>query len=46
MQSNTYLNFNGDCQAAFKLYEQCLGGKIAARPTENHRRSIWHTVDD
>ncbi len=30
MQSNTYLNFNGDCQAAFKLYEQCLGGKITA----------------
>ncbi len=30
MQSNTYLNFNGDCQAAFKFYEQCLGGKITA----------------
>ncbi|AFY92991.1 VOC family protein [Chamaesiphon minutus] len=30
MQSNTYLNFNGDCQAAFKFYEQCLGGKIIA----------------
>ncbi len=33
MQSNTYLNFNGDCQAAFKFYEQCLGGKIVAKIT-------------
>jgi PhnB protein len=33
MQSNTYLNFNGDCQAAFKFYEQCLGGKITAMMT-------------
>jgi PhnB protein len=23
-----YLNFNGDCAAAFKFYERCLGGKI------------------
>jgi PhnB protein len=22
------LSFNGQCEAAFKLYEQCLGGKI------------------
>ncbi|MEG4503297.1 VOC family protein [Microcoleus sp. F6_B4] len=28
MQSNTYLFFNGECEAAFKFYEQCLGGKI------------------
>ena len=28
MQINTYLNFKGDCEEAFKLYEQCLGGKI------------------
>jgi PhnB protein len=26
MQVAAYLNFNGDCEAAFKLYEQCLGG--------------------
>jgi PhnB protein len=30
MQSNPYLYFNGDCEAAFKFYEQCLGGKIVA----------------
>src|SRR5687767_11477129 len=30
MQVNAYLNFNGQCEAAFKFYEQCLGGKIEA----------------
>jgi PhnB protein len=29
MQLIPYLNFNGQCEAAFKFYEQCLGGKIA-----------------
>jgi PhnB protein len=28
MQLNPYLNFNGQCEAAFKFYEQVLGGKI------------------
>ena len=28
MQLNSYLNFNGQCAAAFKFYERCLGGKI------------------
>ena len=27
MQMNPYVNFNGNCEAAFKLYEQCLGAK-------------------
>jgi PhnB protein len=27
---NPYLNFNGECEAAFKLYEQVLDGKIEA----------------
>jgi PhnB protein len=30
MQMNTYVNFNGQCEAAFKFYEQCLGGQIGA----------------
>jgi PhnB protein len=30
MQLNPYLNFNGQCEAAFKFYEQCLGGKIVS----------------
>ncbi len=29
MQLNPYLQFNGQCEAAFKFYEKCLGGKIA-----------------
>jgi PhnB protein len=33
MQSNPYLFFNGECEAAFKFYEQCLGGKIIAKMT-------------
>ena len=28
MQVNPYLSFNGQCEAAFKAYEQCLGGQI------------------
>lgn len=30
MQLNPYLVFNGQCEAAFKFYEKCLGGKIQA----------------
>lgn len=30
MKLNTYLFFDGECEAAFKFYEQCLGGKIEA----------------
>jgi PhnB protein len=29
MKLNTYLNFHGNCRAAFEFYEQHLGGKIA-----------------
>jgi PhnB protein len=28
MKLNAYLNFKGDCAAAFKFYERCFGGKI------------------
>jgi PhnB protein len=28
MQLNPYLNFNGQCEEAFRFYEQCFGGKI------------------
>jgi PhnB protein len=30
MQLNAYLYFNGQCEEAFKFYEQLLGGKIEA----------------
>jgi PhnB protein len=29
MEITPHLSFNGDCEAAFKFYEQCLGGKIS-----------------
>ena len=33
MQINPYLNFNGQCEAAFQLYERVLGGKITFKMT-------------
>ena len=33
MQLNTYLLFGGQCEAAFKFYERCLGGKIVGMMT-------------
>jgi PhnB protein len=33
MQLNAYLNFNGQCRDAFKVYEQALGGKIVMMQT-------------
>jgi PhnB protein len=29
MQLNPHLSFDGQCEAAFKFYESCLGGKVA-----------------
>ena len=33
MLINAYLNFNGNCAEAFRLYEQVLGGKILMMQT-------------
>jgi PhnB protein len=33
MRINPYLTFKGDCEAAFKFYADCLGGKIAMMMT-------------
>jgi PhnB protein len=33
MNLNTYLNFDGTCEAAFRFYEKALGGKIVAMMT-------------
>jgi PhnB protein len=47
MQLCPYLFFNGDCEAAFKFYEQVLGGKIegmtrhAGSPAEQHVPAEW-----
>ena len=55
MQLNPYLNLNGQCEAAFKFYEQILGGKITFSmtwgempgadqfPAESHKL-IMHTT--
>jgi PhnB protein len=47
MQINPYLIFNGECEAAFKFYEQCLGGKIiimmthAGSPMAAQTPAVW-----
>jgi len=47
MKLNPYLHFNGQCEAAFRFYEQCLGGKIeamiphAGTPAEQHVPPEW-----
>jgi PhnB protein len=33
MKLNTYLNYGGNCDQAFRFYEQHLGGKITAKMT-------------
>jgi PhnB protein len=33
MKLNSHLTFNGQCEAAFKFYEQCLGGTIVTMLT-------------
>ena len=49
MQLQPYLEFNGQCEAAFKFYEQCLGGKIEAMmthegmPSEVQVPAEWRT---
>ena len=47
MRVNPYLLFNGQCEAAFKFYADCLGGKIeamlphAGTPAEPHVPAEW-----
>ena len=33
MQVNPYINFSGNCEEAFRLYERVLGGKIVFKMT-------------
>jgi PhnB protein len=55
VQLNPYLTFDGQCEAAFKFYGQCLGGKItlmltygdspmAAQTPPDWRPKILHTT--
>ena len=49
MQLIPYLAFNGECEAAFKLYEKCFGGKIegmwpyAGSPMESQVPAEWRS---
>ena len=48
MQLNPHLTFNGQCEAAFRFYEKCLGGKIVVMmmygdsPMAEQTPLVWH----
>ena len=48
MKLNPYLNFNRQCEAAFKFYQQIFGGEIVAMvthggsPMAEHVPKEWH----
>ncbi len=48
MQINPYLSFNGQCEAAFTFYQQCLGGQLgtifryAGTPMADNVPPDWH----
>jgi PhnB protein len=42
MQLVPYLNFNGNCKAAFQFYQQCLGGQIVAMMTYGETPAVDH----
>lgn len=46
MQLNPYLMFNGNCDAAFKFYERCFGGKIVTRMTHQEAPSAENVSSD
>jgi PhnB protein len=46
MQVNPYLNFDGRCAAAFKFYEQVLGGTIVFMQTHGDSPAREHTTPD
>ena len=48
MQLNTYLNYGGNCEQAFKFYEEHLGGKMTSlmrhgeQPGPSQRPAEWN----
>jgi PhnB protein len=51
MKLNTYLNFGGNCEQAFRFYEKHLGGKIIAKmtygempPPNNHPPELKNSI--
>ncbi len=43
MQLNPHLSFNGECEAAFRFYEKCLGGKLIFMMTYGDSPMAEHT---
>jgi PhnB protein len=44
MRLNTFLNFGGNCEQAFRFYEQHLGGEITMmmrRAGQQHQPATW-----
>ena len=46
MQLNTYLNYGGNCEEAFKFYEQHLGGKITMMMKHGEQPSAQNMPPD
>ena len=46
MELSTYLNFNGECAAAFKFYEELLGGRIVMMQTHGESPMKEHVPAD
>ncbi len=46
MHIATYLNFAGTCEAAFKFYEKCLGGRIDSMIFHQGTPSAEHVPPD
>jgi uncharacterized glyoxalase superfamily protein PhnB len=46
MQLHPYLTFNGDCEEAFKFYEQCLGAEIESMRTHAGTRHACRSIRD
>ena len=46
MQTSTYLMFNGECEAAFKFYEQAIGAKIKFMMTHGESPMAAHVTPE
>ena len=46
MQINPYLNFNGQCEAALKFYEQALGGRVTFKQTWGDSPMAKHVPEE
>ena len=46
MKLHTYLNYGGNCEQAFRFYEQHLGGKITMMMTHGQQPNpnVFHPI--